>query len=1374
VKKLLIISPHLSTGGLPQVVCKKIEILRNDFLIKCIEWDFLSGDYVVQRNRIIEMLGDNFHSMGDDKRGDLSRILLDFDPDVVCLEEFPEMYMDDHCTSLIYDKERRWSVTESTHTSTFPPMTKRWLPDRFVFVSEYTRRSYENFGIPIDVIEYPVDKKERNQREAQEKLGLDPDYKHIVTVGLFTRNKNQGFAFDIARLLKDEKIKFHFLGNQAMNFHDYWGPIMERKPDSCTVWGERSDVDTFLQACDAFLFPSVLELNPLCVKEAMEYSLPIMLFQLDSYCGKYENIEGIHSLSGNASKDSQNLKSILFGVEEKVEQPPMPLLNSPAIKMVHLLLNPEYQADVPDDSWGSTIDKQQKSIDCFDPIKYKFSGYSQIFSNVNRTELPYDSCAEPSKLYRNEDLKVMPYTLSYGHYGAYVAHRRGITQEFSDECDCLLILEGDAFTNLDSNEFYDKVLEAYKLGIEKNASLISLAGLYFLTGEDYWSQVEDVEGYPDFVKVPHFMMGTAYLVFKKERETIKNKFETRGWHSPDIWLAWNHNKQGDVYASRDYIAYQASGYSLLDFHEKDDQASYTPDKKKGITIKGPEDRSRIAVLVINLNNLQFTKDCIFDLSKQDIEFDLCLIDQNSSENGTSEYLDSLLNDYNKKESLFSKTSIKNLEIIRNEKNESLNYLWNLFAAGYKNEFLCILNNDVRVCPNFLSSSLEVFEKEPNVGFVNHVSNNLEYTKWSKNLDYRVIDHPYRQGWDFTFRREAYHQIPDSLKFFYGDDYIYSKLYSSGMKGAYVLNSPMLHYERSTTVEKGGQRDASPDGASFHQMDLEYKNMSFIEDFSKWKPQFLELSESEPVERKRDTASIDLSILVCSLIERRNQFLDRLLESLERQVGSRRNIEILVVSDNARRKIGGKRNDAISIARGEYVCFIDDDDMVSDDYVDSILREITVWRPDVVVFNATITFDGERPKLVRYGMEYDYCERDDAYYRHPNHLMVHKRENINEIFMDVRTGEDDEWAARMLPKIKSQRRIDRVLYYYDYRTTTKKYFTDPEVVKINDQIKDRCFITHSDKKYLPVVENLARSLSIFSKYKLIVYCLECKQEDVLELSRFENVEIRHLKVDILKENSNNLNFSPEGNFYVNRGSRRTYEILSSKVWAMESALLEGWKEISYLDSDCLATPLVDEIFNWSDRLTDYPLGTEGIHNYMLIIKDGKQIGNPFENSWPVPDNKLCLEWQLMEMRGMDPERRGNYRTTGIMLMNQSCLPFIARWKSLCKEIAENFDDPQNIAPFHEESIFNVLLWEVGNDGLPLCYINVSEGADTIKKFYSEEFEAGTRSWDEEIHENRFFVIPEDKRHVKVFHGEKRRAETDKIIDYILNYSEEISI
>jgi hypothetical protein len=61
-----------------------------------------------------------------------------------------------------------------------------------------------------------------------------------------------------------------------------------------------------------------------------------------------------------------------------------------------------------------------------------------------------------------------------------------------------------------------------------------------------------------------------------------------------------------------------------------------------------------------------------------------------------------------------------------------------------------------------------------------------------------------------------------------------------MKGAYVLNSPMIHFERSTTVEKGGQRDASPDSLYFHQLDLN-KNMSFVKELSKWKPEFNSIS-----------------------------------------------------------------------------------------------------------------------------------------------------------------------------------------------------------------------------------------------------------------------------------------------------------------------------------------------------------------------------------------------------------------------------------------------------------------------------------------------------------------------------------------------------
>ena len=96
-------------------------------------------------------------------------------------------------------------------------------------------------------------------------MGLNPEYKHVINIGIFTPGKNQGYAFEIAKLLQDYKIQFHFLGNQASNFVNYWKPLMESKTDNCLVWGERNDVNSFIQASDLHLFTSNLELNPLSV-----------------------------------------------------------------------------------------------------------------------------------------------------------------------------------------------------------------------------------------------------------------------------------------------------------------------------------------------------------------------------------------------------------------------------------------------------------------------------------------------------------------------------------------------------------------------------------------------------------------------------------------------------------------------------------------------------------------------------------------------------------------------------------------------------------------------------------------------------------------------------------------------------------------------------------------------------------------------------------------------------------------------------------------------------------------------------------------------------------------------------------------------------
>ena len=307
---MLIVSPHLSTGGAPQFTLSKIEILKDSYDILCVEKDFIAPEFVVQRNKISAILGDKFVSLGENKF-ELLNIISEFQPDIVSMEEIPEFFLDDSLVEKIYDANRKYLIFETTHDSSFPINEKRWFPDKFIFVSAFNAFRYANFDVPFEVIEYPVDFKEKNPY-AKDKLGLDKSWKHIVNVGLFTPRKNQKYAFDLAKKLERYKIKFHFLGNQADNFAGYWKPLMAYKPDNCVVWGERADVLDFLEASDLFLFTSSgdknnKELNPIAIKEALEYKMPMMMFNLDVYCGKYDDCENITFLSGDLDRDASEI-----------------------------------------------------------------------------------------------------------------------------------------------------------------------------------------------------------------------------------------------------------------------------------------------------------------------------------------------------------------------------------------------------------------------------------------------------------------------------------------------------------------------------------------------------------------------------------------------------------------------------------------------------------------------------------------------------------------------------------------------------------------------------------------------------------------------------------------------------------------------------------------------------------------------------------------------------------------------------------------------------------------------------------------------------------------------------------------------------------
>lgn len=306
--KVLCVTPHLSTGGAPQYLLKKIELLNEDQDVYCVEYDQIATSYVVQRNKIQELLKNKFITLQNRPKEELLDIIYNIKPDVIHFEEFPETYLAKHIAENIYKKEREYLIFETSHGIYFKQDEKIYFPDKFIFVSEYQCDLYKHYNVPHEIIEYPIETYVPDKNKCRKELKFDDGYKHVINVGLFTPGKNQMELVEYARLLQNEKIKFHFIGNQAGNFENYWRPIMAALPSNCIIWGERNDVEKFYQAADLMVFTSIMECSPLVIRESISWQLPCLIYNLPAYKNMYNKYNSVKFLT--RGKFEENLVMI--------------------------------------------------------------------------------------------------------------------------------------------------------------------------------------------------------------------------------------------------------------------------------------------------------------------------------------------------------------------------------------------------------------------------------------------------------------------------------------------------------------------------------------------------------------------------------------------------------------------------------------------------------------------------------------------------------------------------------------------------------------------------------------------------------------------------------------------------------------------------------------------------------------------------------------------------------------------------------------------------------------------------------------------------------------------------------------------------------
>lgn len=187
-----------------------------------------------------------------------------------------------------------------------------------------------------------------------------------------------------------------------------------------------------------------------------------------------------------------------------------------------------------------------------------------------------------------------------------------------------------------------------------------------------------------------------------------------------------------------------------------------------------------------------------------------------------------------------------------------------------------------------------------------------------------------------------------------------------------------------------------------------------------------------------TAAPTWSILVPTLGERRPLFerlMAGLLPQLDPYAGR---VRVIGWHNDGSPSLPKIRQRMVETAGTEYVSFVDDDDMVSPNYVREIVAALA-QAPDYVGFQVQCYSDGAPIAVAYHSLEYRrWRNLPGRFERDISHINpIRTRLALRADFSRSRSGaaEDREWAGqlRRLRVLRNQVMVDRILYHYLFAT-----------------------------------------------------------------------------------------------------------------------------------------------------------------------------------------------------------------------------------------------------------------------------------------------------------------------------------------------------
>jgi glycosyltransferase involved in cell wall biosynthesis len=379
----------------------------------------------------------------------------------------------------------------------------------------------------------------------------------------------------------------------------------------------------------------------------------------------------------------------------------------------------------------------------------------------------------------------------------------------------------------------------------------------------------------------------------------------------------------------------------------------------------------------------------------------------------------------------------------------------------KGSILVELDHDDMLTETALDQIRRAFESDPEVGFVYSNSSNFfengqyqrfgddfwkdryretEYRgkKWLECINPDIYD---RFGPHFTQQFAWFLTVgPNHVRAFRASKFFELGGYNPNLPVAddwdlyarFFLQSKCLHidkmlylyrikdnWENTTFTKNKAIQDHLALGRNNYAKEFEEKNRQLLE------------KKADQVRTAEE--GILLTIAICTMPSRMESFT-KVAQDLVAQADGKP-VEVFCFLDNRKSNLSEKRNLVISGAKGKFISFVDDDDRVEPDYVDSLVQAIR-GNPDAdcIVFDVMVHGYTPEPKVCKYDVSFNHGEDASAYYRKPNHVMAYRTEisRLHKYRKDLSAvSEDTEWAERASLNIKKQVRVEKVLYHYLY-------------------------------------------------------------------------------------------------------------------------------------------------------------------------------------------------------------------------------------------------------------------------------------------------------------------------------------------------------